>query len=52
MVNQQQFMFKVVAVRSMDLLRSFVEVVLHGDGTLNEPLNLAPYEGAFFLAGL
>lgn len=28
------------------------KVVLHGDGTLNEPLRLAPYEGAFFLAGL
>ena len=28
------------------------QVVLHGDGTLNEPLRLAPYEGAFFLAGL
>ncbi|CAJ1414023.1 unnamed protein product [Effrenium voratum] len=28
------------------------KVVLHGDGTLQEPLRLAPYEGAFFLAGL
>lgn len=27
------------------------KVVLHGDGTLNDPLHLAPYEGAFFLAG-
>jgi len=27
------------------------KVILHGDGTLNDSLHLAPYEGAFFLAG-